>query len=57
MPALKFVGQRGVVDAQAMQIVAWRSWMCTGSCDDVVAVIVGFASDMPGLMPPPAIHM
>ena len=36
--------------------VALKSWM-DGVLDDVVAVIVGLAVVMPGLMPPPAIQM
>ena len=42
--ALEAVGQPRVVDAQQVQD-AWRcrSWTWTGSCDDVVAEVVGLA--------------
>ena len=58
MPALEFVGQPLVIDAEAVQNGGLQIVDMNRVCDRVVAVIVGFSPcTMPGLMPPPAIHI
>ena len=58
MPALELVGQPRVIDAQAVQDGRVQVVHVDRIAGDVVAVVVGLADDvMPGLMPPPAIHI
>ena len=57
VPSLELVGQPRVVDAEAVQDRRVEVVDVHRVVDDVVGVVVGLPMLMPGLMPPPAIHI